>query len=244
MARINYPASEIIHFNIEEILPTHEEVLNSQGIYPPSNVSDKIQDMYKASRLLFNELANPVGIVTQVEMNEFAEIYAGEGENDNDNLLRHLYPRAEQLALFALTIGEEVSTKIELLFQKNEFPVGYMLDTVASIAADKAAEILQEKELEKLKRENPAVKNTRVLSYSPGYCGWHISGQRKLFAQLKPVKIGISLNDSYLMTPLKSVSGVLIAGDINIHLFTPNYSFCKSCKTHACLPRMKALRQV
>ncbi|MHC4266624.1 MAG: vitamin B12 dependent-methionine synthase activation domain-containing protein, partial [Planctomycetota bacterium] len=83
--------------------------------------------------------------------------------------------------------------------------------------------------------------STRILSYSPGYCGWDISGQKKLFEYLHPGKIGISLNNTYLMTPLKSVSGVLVAGKNEIHQFRPNYPFCKSCKTHSCLLRMKAL---
>ena len=242
MVRINYPNLEIMNFKINEIIPTQEKVFDSQGVNPASKISEKIQGMYSESLHLFTKLARPAGMVAKVGMDEFADIYIGEGKNEIDNILINIYPRAENLNLFALTIGEEVSTKIELLFQENEFPMGYMLDSIASIAADKAAEILQEKNLEKLKRENLASEDTRVLSYSPGYCGWHISGQKKLFAHLKPGKIGISLNASYLMTPLKSVSGVLVAGSNEIHLFTPNYPFCKSCKTHSCLQRMKKLR--
>ncbi len=241
MARINYPNLEIMNFNINEIIPTQEKVFDSQGVNPASKFSEKIQGMYGESLHLFTTLANPVSIVAKVGMDEFEEIYCGEGKNEKDNVLMHIYPRAENLELFALTIGEEVSTKIEFLFQENEFPMGYMLDSIASIATYKAAEILQEKNLIKLKKENLAGEDTRVLSYSPGYCGWHISGQKKLFAHLKPGKIGISLNASYLMTPLKSVSGVLVAGSNEIHLFTANYPFCKSCKTHSCLQRMKEL---
>jgi hypothetical protein len=43
------------------------------------------------------------------------------------------------------------------------------------------------------------------------------------------------------MTPLKSVSGVLVAGDKEIHRFKPKYPFCKVCQTHSCLQRMKML---
>ena len=60
-----------------------------------------------------------------------------------------------------------------------------------------------------------------VLRYSPGYCGWHVSGQINLFNTLTPEKIGITLGESCLMNPLKSVSGVLVAGPPNIHISTP-----------------------
>ena len=81
-----------------------------------------------------------------------------------------------------------------------------------------------------------------VLSYSPGYCGWHISAQQKLFQYLRPGDIDISLNDSYLMTPLKSVSGVLVAGRKEIHYFDNSYPFCQDCKVESCLERMERVR--
>jgi hypothetical protein len=230
---------EIITFNINDLISTRDKVFVSQGVNPASDINEKIQEIYSLSSDLFTQLAQPVAIVSNVGIDEFADIYFGEGHNEINNILMKIYPRATYLSLFALTIGEEISTKIELLFQQNKFLLGYMLDTIASLAADLAAEILERNTLKLLHKENQISENTRVLSYSPGYCGWHISGQKKLFAYLNPEKIGISLNANYLMSPLKSVSGVLVAGCRDIHLFTPNYPFCKSCKTHSCLQRMK-----
>ncbi len=77
----------------------------------------------------------------------------------------------------------------------------------------------------------------RYVSYSPGYCGWHISGQKKLFSVLKPDSIGINLNNSFLMQPIKSVSGMIIGNDAQNHMIKPQYDFCKRCRTHSCLER-------
>ena len=99
------------------------------------------------------------------------------------------YPKNDvddYLALFALTMGEEVSINIETLFQKNDFPIVYMLDTIASLAADNAAELYQGKYMKSLTEENYDTVENYVLAYSPGYCGWHISGQKKKFEYLKP----------------------------------------------------------
>lgn len=49
-------------------------------------------------------------------------------------------------------------------------------------------------------------------SYAPGYCGWDISGQHGLFALLPPLPCGIMLNSSCLMTPIKSISGIIPVG--------------------------------
>ena len=77
----------------------------------------------------------------------------------------------------------------------------------------------------------------RAFLYSPGYCGWHISAQERLFARLRPEQIGIRLNERFLMTPLKSISGVLVAGPARIHQVTGSYPFCAQCKSPACRER-------
>ena len=48
--------------------------------------------------------------------------------------------------------------------------------------------------------------------YSPGYCGWHVSQQQLLFSMLPPSPCGVRLNDSSLMYPIKSVSGIIAVG--------------------------------
>ena len=50
--------------------------------------------------------------------------------------------------------------------------------------------------------------------FSPGYCGWHVSEQKKLFPLFPSAEpCGIRLTDSSLMLPIKSVSGVIGLGD-------------------------------
>jgi hypothetical protein len=58
---------------------------------------------------------------------------------------------------------------------------------------------------------------------------------------LHPEEIGITLNASWAMQPFKSISGILVAGDMKIHRFKPVFSFCKQCKGKKCLERIKIL---
>ena len=49
-----------------------------------------------------------------------------------------------------------------------------------------------------------------VTRYSPGYGDWPLDAQRELLALLDtPRAIGVSLTDSLLMVPSKSVSAVI-----------------------------------
>ena len=111
-----------------------------------------------------------------------------------------------------------------------------MLDAVASAAADRLADLLAAR-CETASGE----ERIRVLPYSPGYCGWHVSGQRALFAYLDPSDIGVLLNASCLMQPLKSVSAVLVGGAADIHKFRPTYAFCEPCQDKHCRGRMASV---
>jgi hypothetical protein len=113
-----------------------------------------------------------------------------------------------------------------------------MLDSVASAATDRLAELLAARG--RIEASDDAGGESVTLGYSPGYCGWHVSGQRALFAFLRPETIGVTLNASCLMDPLKSVSGVLAAGPPEIHRFSPGYPFCADCRDKPCLGRIRS----
>lgn len=46
-------------------------------------------------------------------------------------------------------------------------------------------------------------------SYSPGYCGWDVAEQKILFSMLPKGFCGVSLTESCLMVPVKSVSAII-----------------------------------
>ncbi|MEE3446448.1 MAG: vitamin B12 dependent-methionine synthase activation domain-containing protein, partial [Prevotella sp.] len=47
----------------------------------------------------------------------------------------------------------------------------------------------------------------------PGYCGWHVSQQQLLFPLFNGQTCGVTLTDSSLMLPIKSVSGIIGVGE-------------------------------
>ena len=157
----------------------------------------------------------------------------------DDLVVGRVYPRAEALALFVATVGEAVPARIRRLFDEDALAEGWMLDAVASAGADLLADRLAERFQRALVERGK--DGASVLPYSPGYCGWPTRGQRPLFDALRPEEIGVTLNDSCLMSPIKTVSGVLVAGPGAAHKFRPNFPFCEDCRTHECGRRMASV---
>jgi len=223
--------------------PHRNLVLRRQGVPENHQVSKQVEGLVEKAISLYESLARPKGIVAQISLSGFAEVFDGEGRNDLPAPLQGIMKKADGLALFAATVGDPVSAKIQELFQENDPATACMLDGIASDRAETAATLLAEAYLDSLLQEGAVDSEARALPYSPGYCGWHITGQKRLFASLKPEEIGISLNASCLMSPIKSVSGVLVAGRPEIHDFENDFDFCLDCADWDCRARIASLFQ-
>ncbi|MFH0945876.1 MAG: vitamin B12 dependent-methionine synthase activation domain-containing protein [Planctomycetota bacterium] len=206
-------------------------VLALQGVPERAWTDERMVGLAIEGIELFREVCAPVGLFEEVGKEEFARIFEGEGRNEPENPLLVVYPRAERLALFAVTVGDEVSARIDALFQANDFALGAMLDAAASNGAERCAQIVE--------RRYREMNGVVTMRYSPGYCGWHVSGQARLFDRLRPGAIGMTLRDSFLMEPLKSISGVIVGGPGEIHAFKNDYTFCAECKGKECRPRIR-----
>ena len=203
-----------------------------------SPAATTVQSIIDQSRELFMDTAKPRGVYQSITLSEFEQVYRGEGGNDDDTPLEHVVEEAVSLALFAVTLGDGISDRITTLFDAGELAEGYILDQVASFAADELAQIAGRR-FGAGERPGDALD---VLPYSPGYCGWNVSGQRALFAHLRPDEIDISLNESCLMHPIKSVSGVLVLATVEAHTFSPAFPCCATCTTLNCQERVASLR--
>ncbi|UCC78684.1 MAG: hypothetical protein JSW64_10420 [Candidatus Zixiibacteriota bacterium] len=232
---------EIVDISIGKVVPSLDDVLSEQGIRDLSLASERTRLLAEKSIADFEKFANPVGIIRKISNGDFKLVYHGEGKNESDTPLDLVYPKASALSLFAITLGDDISKRINAYFDKNEFAAGSMLDSAASAGAELSADYVESHFRKKLSKKGNYAKSTGVMRFSPGYCGWHVSGQRKLFEYLHPDKIGIELNDSYLMKPLKSVSGVMVAGAYQIFEFEDNFPFCAECSSHSCIERIKSL---
>lgn len=203
---------EILNISREFVIPERAEVLKLQGIPEDSILPSKITELYEKAFGVFQKSIEPAGIICEITAVDLENILTIAGGNIINSVISTVFKKSRNLALYAFTLGGVISDTISDLFDRHEFAMGSMLDSIASSAADKGGNFGEHYFSEHLKKIGAASPDTRVLMYSPGYCGWNITGQKKLFRYLKPIDIGISLSDSSLMLPLKSVSGVLVSG--------------------------------
>ena len=185
----------------------------------------------------------------------FLAVLCGDDFEPEDTPVASIAPRADGLALFAATLGQAVSDEIDALFANGDFALGAMLDTLASEAAEVAVARLEgwfagevaagRSPAGAAHRAPPGTEGggTLVLAYSPGYCGWPVTGQRRLFAALDPADIGVTLTSSCLMRPLKSVSGVVVAAPLAAHDPGRGFTCCATCATETCRARIDRARR-
>ncbi len=134
----------------------------------------------------------------------------------NLNGLHRVFP-------YIVTCGRELDDPHGLARDPLE---SYWLDEVRLAALGSAIEHLR-------RRIEERFEPGKLSSMSPGSLqDWPISQQTKLFSLFGNVeaKIGVKLTDSYLMLPLKSVSGMYFAAE-------SDFTSCRLCPRRHCINR-------
>lgn len=115
---------------------------------------------------------------------------------------------AEALALAVVTVGPAVDERIRQLNAERQRFQAFVLDELASWAVDQVRQQLYAQMSAAFQ-----ARGWRTSTFlSPGESAWSVREQRVLFKLLDAGRIGVSLSDSYLMTPLKSLSLMCGAG--------------------------------
>jgi cobalamin-dependent methionine synthase I len=131
------------------------------------------------------------------------------------------------------TAGEEFETFQKRLKTEGDMVRVFIADALGSVIAEKCAdqmELTLQESIDKL-----GWKHTN--RFSPGYCGWHVSEQQKLFPLFDGHTCGITLTESSLMVPIKSVSGIIGLGREVRKL---DYT-CGLCTFEKCYKRKKKI---
>jgi len=115
---------------------------------------------------------------------------------------------AQEIVVAVCTIGTAVDEKVRDYQADKDHFKAVMLDEVASWAVDQIRKGLYVELEAELK--NRGWRASTMLS--PGESAWTVDDQRVIFDILDTSKIGVSLNDSCLMIPLKSLSMIMGIG--------------------------------
>ena len=149
-------------------------------------------------------------------------------------ILRQLHG-ADAYVLFICTSGMEFEAYQQRLKDAGDMVRIFIADALGSVIAEKTADRMEEHLQESIDKLGWQHTNR----FSPGYCGWHVSQQQRLFPLFQGHTCGVTLTDSSLMVPIKSVSGIVGIGKEVRRL---DYS-CGLCDFKQCYKRRSKLSQ-
>ena len=132
-------------------------------------------------------------------------------------------------ALFVCTAGKLYTELSKQLNERGDFMEAFIVDAIGSLTVEKAMDSIQQQLGDSLQRESLHITNR----YSPGYCNWALIEQQTLFGLIGDNPVGISLSESSLMSPVKSVSGMI---GIGAEVTQRGYR-CQACRDMNCIYR-------
>jgi len=154
-----------------------------------------------------------------------------DGLTITSDVLSRVLARCHQVAIFVASIGWDLEERVAQLMKDGQMLMATILDAIGSEAAEKTACYLQDKVQEVATSNGLDI----TLRYSPGYCDWDITQQRVLFEAMDSSPLGVSLSEDCLMTPRKSVSGII--GLSRFKRYQLRYSPCRLCPKTDCQSR-------
>ncbi|MDR3628420.1 MAG: vitamin B12 dependent-methionine synthase activation domain-containing protein [Ignavibacteriaceae bacterium] len=192
---------QMIDEEIDEVMEKGEEVCNIEGGY-------RITNNISWDKNNFNILLE--NVVLNIRRVIFQQI-----------------KKSDNVAIFVCTAGKGITDRSREFMKEGDLLKGYVYDLFGSIVVESAMDIIQDS-----LQKGMAILGLKISNrYSPGYCGWDVAEQRKLFSLLPEQFCGIELTDSCLMQPTKSVSGIIGIGE---NVKYNNYT-CNICDSSNCL---------
>ncbi len=151
-------------------------------------ISSSVIDSIEGAKTRAAELVNPRAICRILDYSETN---------------RHpIFEHAKKVALCICTIGPQIESESSQLMKRDEMMKALILDAIGSEAVEQVA-----RQVDRLLCEKALEMNLWPSKrFSPGYKSWNIEEQRYVFRVIPGEDIGVTLNESLMMIPRKSVS--------------------------------------
>ena len=188
----------------EKILTYHDLSITPADVYEQMGYHDTEPDEVTKA-----ELTQIINEVSQWLRPQFSYFVVGvQPDFDMGKIILRQLRGSEAYALFICTAGVVYEAYQQRLKEQGDMVRVFIADALGSVIAEKCAdqmEIALQASIDKLGWHH-------TNRFSPGYCGWHVSQQQLLFPLFQGHTCGVTLTDSSLMVPIKSVSGIIGLG--------------------------------
>ena len=199
--------------------------------YGKNEVDDKtLQEIQDSFREL-ERLADKKSIyrIFELSLKDENELKIGNVEIYSRNLRTNLKD-CKQVVLFVATLGTEVDRLIRKM-QVVDMAKAVVMQACAATLLEEYSDELQQKIAEHMQEQGKYIRPR----FSPGYGDFSIQHQKAVLAMLEASKrIGVTMTDSYMLTPTKSVTAVIGIGDAEMNC---NLNSCEECDKTDCTYR-------
>ncbi len=148
------------------------------------------------------------------------------GDISSEGLLKHLC-KSDEIIIFAATIGFSVDR-----FISRYSKISPTKAVIFQAIGTERIEALCDEFCDEMKKKYGFI----TTRFSPGYSDWDIKDQKIIISVTEATKnLGICLNDSFLMSPSKSVTAVIGIDKEK----TEEKNSCVNCNNEECIYRRK-----
>ncbi len=200
---------------ISQVIPVDTLVMDRAEIYrsmgsaryvPDDVIRDRVESVIeKAGQVCKSKFGYEV---LPAGPSSSTTIRVGNTEMHTGPVIAQSLSSAEYYAVFVATSGLEYEDWAHVFRSSGDIMDELIVDAVGSEIVESTVSFLKAHLRQKMAQRHMFISN----SYSPGYCGWSLQEQKKLFAFLPYKPCDIELNTSCLMRPVKSVSGIIAIG--------------------------------
>lgn len=211
-----------LNLNVSQI----ESVMGYKQGESQETISDLISEVLKETEVICNIKAE-YRILSGIHFNDTEKtIEINHLVFQIKKIVYGLIKKSDSIAVFLCTAGEGIGIRSKKAMKEGDLLTGYIYDVIGSEIVESAVDSMQN-ELEKTVISSGKKITNR---YSPGYCGWDVAEQHKLFELVPSNFCGIRLTESALMDPIKSVSGIIGIGEnVRFNPYTCNLCDIKTC---------------
>lgn len=201
------------------------EVLRYSGYWKSKeDISPEIREIIGSQIALAYSLLKPRAIYSFIDNLPLKDYYIFKG--------------ATKIALGICTIGSELEDLADSHFRKGAYLEWLVLDACGTVAIENLVELVGDEIRKNVSEEG--LKSSERLS--PGCANWQLDGQNIIFGHFSSETVGVTINESYMMNPRKSVSFAYKLQRDGIE--EARSDSCRYCELYRCSYRRVKLKEV
>ncbi|SMC91507.1 hypothetical protein [Sporomusa malonica] len=156
-----------------------------------------------------------------------------------ESIIKHL-SGAVEVAVMAVTIGQPLEQEVSNLFSRDQYTLGLLLDAAGTTAVEAVCDAV----CSVISGQAARTGLTAGRRFSPGYGGWPVDIQPEILALASGATIDLSVTDTKMLVPRKSVTAVIGLYPYHQALSLPHQQelSCDKCGQPGCHARKETDR--